>query len=140
MDSSVKKLNFQFKERAYPFCNHVRFSMDEAVVSSLLHKYGVSHERKRPVFLYNNDGIAVQAVMTPFVVRDRRFHRFIICIKGDQDVFVDDGIKFDDDLLVRAWRGNHFKGEVLEPGFSVDKFVDMLKRHVRPRFRETLIF
>lgn len=136
----VSSANRVFVGKVYALARKMKFNSDEAFVANCLVNHGVKFERMVPTFIKNDDGLCVQAFITPIVLRDNRMHKCAISTYRKPNVFVFDGIDVDHRMARNAWRKMHVNYDIIPEDSSVFDIREMLNRRRRPKFVSEIEF
>lgn len=136
----VSSANRVFVGKVYAYAKKLRFNSDEAFVANCLTNHGVRFERMVPTFIRSDDGLCVQAFITPIVIRDKMMHKVALSTYRSPRVFMPDGIKVDHKLARCAWRNVHVSYDVIPEGSSMFEIRAMLNRRRRPGFVSEIEF
>lgn len=136
----VSSSNRVFVGKVYAYARRLRFNPDEAFVANCLSNHGVKFERMVPTFVKNDDGLCVQAFITPIVVRDNKMHKVAFSTYRKPRLFMPDGIEVDHRMARNAWRKLHINYDIVPEDSSVFDIREMLNRRRRPKFVSEIEF
>lgn len=136
----VSSANRVFVGKVYAYAKKLRFNSDEAFTANCLTNHGIRFERMVPTFIRNDDGLCVQAFITPIVIRDNMMHKVALSTYRPPRVFMPDGIIVDHRMARNAWRKVHMSYDVIPEGSSVFEIRAMLNRRRRPKFVSEIEF